>query len=195
MDPTAMAATGYDGVILAGGGARRLGGTNKPAVRIGNRRLLDVAVEALRGARSTIVVGPPQPTTRPVRWAHESPPGGGPVAALAAGLAVTASPLVVLLAADLPFVTRRVVDDLVTQLGGARAVVAVDPSGRDQPLLGCYDVAALRSVMPAKPQGTSVRAVIGALESEVRRVSLAGEPSPTFDCDTASDVSRARELA
>ncbi|MFE1500369.1 NTP transferase domain-containing protein, partial [Streptomyces albidoflavus] len=33
--------TAYDAVVLAGGAARRLGGSDKPAVRVGGRPLLD----------------------------------------------------------------------------------------------------------------------------------------------------------
>ena len=34
----------------------------------------------------TVVVADPRPTARPVHWSREDPPGGGPVAALAAGV-------------------------------------------------------------------------------------------------------------
>ncbi|MEV6939475.1 NTP transferase domain-containing protein, partial [Streptomyces sp. NPDC051132] len=79
----------YDAVVLAGGAARRLGGADKPGVRVGGRALLDRVLAACADARTTVVVATPRPTVRPVRWAREEPPGGGPVAALAAGLRQT----------------------------------------------------------------------------------------------------------
>ncbi|MFF0480446.1 DUF6457 domain-containing protein [Streptomyces sp. NPDC004435] len=79
--------TAYDAVVLAGGAARRLGGVDKPGLRVGGRALLDRVLAACAGARLTVVVGDPRPTVRPVRWTRERPAGTGPVAALAAGAA------------------------------------------------------------------------------------------------------------
>ncbi|MFE6711603.1 NTP transferase domain-containing protein [Streptomyces sp. NPDC057695] len=78
--------TPYDAVVLAGGAARRLGGADKPGVRVGGRPLLDRVLAACRGAERTVVVGDPRPTVHPVRWTREDPPGGGPLAALDAGV-------------------------------------------------------------------------------------------------------------
>jgi molybdopterin-guanine dinucleotide biosynthesis protein A len=117
--------TRYDAVVPAGGAARRLGGADKPALTVGGQRLLDRVLAACAGARATVVVGPRRPTVRPVRWTREVPAGGGPLPALAAGLAALptadaalgAAPAVVLvLAADLPFLTRAATDALLGAL-------------------------------------------------------------------------------
>ncbi len=76
----------YDALVLAGGAARRLGGADKPGVRVGGRALLDRVLAACAGARTTVVVAESRPTARPVDWAREDPPGGGPLAALDAGV-------------------------------------------------------------------------------------------------------------
>ncbi|SDK53629.1 DUF6457 domain-containing protein [Streptomyces indicus] len=78
--------TTYDAVVLAGGAAKRLGGVDKPAVQVGGRALLDRVLGACAAAGTTVVVAPPRPTVRPVVWAREEPAGGGPLAALAAGV-------------------------------------------------------------------------------------------------------------
>ena len=39
--PDAPGTEAYDAVVLAGGAARRLGGVDKPGVRVGGRALLD----------------------------------------------------------------------------------------------------------------------------------------------------------
>lgn len=111
-------------MVLAGGAARRLGGADKPALPVGGRMLLDRVLAACAGAGSTVVVGPRRPTVRPVRWTREEPAGGGPLPALAAGLAALPpsheSPEVVLvLAADLPFLTADTVHTLVEALTAA----------------------------------------------------------------------------
>ncbi|MGH8776871.1 MAG: NTP transferase domain-containing protein, partial [Jiangellaceae bacterium] len=52
-----MGAERWDAVVLAGGRGSRLGGVDKPALRIGGRTLLDTALVATAAARSTVVVG------------------------------------------------------------------------------------------------------------------------------------------
>ena len=131
--PGAPGAAGYDAVVLAGGAARRLGGADKPAVRVGGRPLLDRVLAACTGAASTVVVAEPRPTARSVIWAREDPPGGGPLAALAAGLRHTSAEHVVVLSADLPFLDEETVSRLLAVLraeapGGGPADLEDDPT-------------------------------------------------------------------
>ncbi|MFH8567697.1 NTP transferase domain-containing protein [Streptomyces sp. NPDC017993] len=106
--------TDYDTIVLAGGAARRLGGADKPALSVGGRPLLDRVLAACPDAAVTVVVGPRRATSRAVVRALEDPPGGGPLAALDAGLRQTTAPTVLVLSADLPFLTAATVRDLVT---------------------------------------------------------------------------------
>ncbi|MFG2890386.1 DUF6457 domain-containing protein [Streptomyces sp. NPDC048248] len=106
--------TDYDTIVLAGGAARRLGGADKPALSVGGRPLLDRVLAACPDAAVTVVVGPRRSTSREVRRALEDPPGGGPLAALDAGLRQTTAPTVLVLSADLPFLTAATVRDLLT---------------------------------------------------------------------------------
>jgi molybdopterin-guanine dinucleotide biosynthesis protein A len=185
----------YDGVVVAGGQARRLDGVTKPAIDVGGRRLIDIAVDALTAATTVIAVGPPLATAQPVQWTREEPTGGGPVAAVAAALRLVVAPLVVVLAADLPFVTPAAVDRLVAAYEGA-GVVAVDDAGREQPLLACYRADVLRRALPDDTTGASMRSLLDRLRhtGPVVTVDLGGSPPVTWDCDTAADLARAREL-
>ncbi|MEU1038189.1 NTP transferase domain-containing protein [Streptomyces sp. NPDC005907] len=124
----------FDAVVLAGGGARRLGGADKPGVRVGGRALLDRVLAACTGAGAgaVVVVADRRPTARPVVWAREDPPGAGPVAALDAGLRHTTAEYVVVLSADLPFLTAGTVRRLLAALRPATAVPdALDPAEVD----------------------------------------------------------------
>ncbi|MFG2323976.1 NTP transferase domain-containing protein [Streptomyces sp. NPDC048568] len=142
---------GYDAVVLAGGAARRLGGADKPGLRVGGRALLDRVLAACAGARTTVVVAGPRPTARPVTWAREDPPGGGPLAALAAGLRHTTAEFVVVLSADLPFLGEPTVARLLSALaaGEADGVLLTDADGRDQPLVAAYRASAVRRELAA----------------------------------------------
>ncbi|WP_374209105.1 molybdenum cofactor guanylyltransferase [Kitasatospora sp. A2-31] len=188
--------TPYDVIVPAGGAARRLGGVDKPALTVGERSLLDRVLAACAGARTTVVVGPARPTaTADVRWTRENPPGGGPVAAVAAGLAATTAEIVLLLAADLPFLDERTVRRLAGALAAAdretEAVVLVDAGGRDQPLAAAYRAAALRGVLASlgDPAGLPLRRLTGGL----RTLRLADTDGVTYDCDTWEDLEQARD--
>src|SRR4051812_43848037 len=113
-----MTAHAYEAVVLAGGAAKRLGGADKPGLRVGGRPLLDRVLGACADAAGTVVVGSRRPTVRPVRWAREEPPGSGPVAALDAGIRQVSAPVVLVLSADLPFLSAETVAVLLMALSG-----------------------------------------------------------------------------
>ncbi|WP_325118795.1 NTP transferase domain-containing protein [Streptomyces sp. GMR22] len=183
----------YDAVILAGGAARRLGGVDKPALRVGGRALLDRVLDACRGAGRTVVVGPRRPTARPVRWAREEPPGGGPVAAVDAGVRQTTAPVVLILSADLPFLTHETVETLLTGLQGAEGAVLIDPDGREQPLVAAYRAEPLRReiALLATEHGGLGGLPLRLLVSELALARLR-HPTASFDCDTWEDITTAR---
>ncbi|MGC0415401.1 NTP transferase domain-containing protein [Embleya sp. AB8] len=183
--------SGFDVVVLAGGAARRLAGADKPGLLVAGVSLLDRVLAAAAGAERIVVVGPRRPTAREVVWVREDPPGGGPVAALAAALPSVRAANVVLLAADLPFVPAALIDRLVAALEpGAAGAVAVDADGRDQFLLAAYRTAALRAEVAAlaRPAGVALRRVVAPLAP--RRIPAG--PDAGFDCDTWADVREAR---
>ncbi|MFE0383310.1 NTP transferase domain-containing protein [Streptomyces bungoensis] len=185
----------YDAVVLAGGAARRLGGADKPGLRVGGRSLLDRVLAACAGAVTTVVVAAPRLTARPVRWTREEPPGAGPVAALDAGLRLTTAAHTVVLSADLPFLQPAAVDGLLSALraSGADGALLTDAEGRDQPLVAAYRSAALRRELAALAArhgglaGLPLRRLTGALQ-----LTRVPDPLASFDCDTWDDLADAR---
>ncbi|WP_269855342.1 NTP transferase domain-containing protein [Streptomyces sp. RPT161] len=186
----------FDAVVLAGGAARRLGGVDKAALRVGGTTLLDRVLDACAGAGGMVVVGPPRPTARPVRWTRESPPGGGPLPALAAGLRHASAGLVLVFAADLPFLTPATVCAL---LGGvsddADGVVLTDPEGVENPLVAAYRTASLRRELELLERERGALAGL-PLRLLTARLDLRRMPDPSglasFDCDTWDALSTAR---
>jgi molybdopterin-guanine dinucleotide biosynthesis protein A len=185
----------YDAVVLAGGAARRLGGADKPGLRVGGRPLLDRVLAACSGAATTVVVADRRTTARPVEWAREDPPGAGPLAALDAGLRRTTARYVVVLSADLPFLDAGTVRRLLTALRttATEGVLLTDPGGRDQPLVAAYRSTALRRELAALVAehgglaGLPLRRLTGALD-----LTRIADPVASFDCDTWDDVAVAR---
>ncbi|WP_330249914.1 NTP transferase domain-containing protein [Nocardia sp. NBC_00565] len=185
--------TAVDAIVLAGGRASRMGGVDKPAIVIGGRSMLDAALAAVRLCARTVVVGPHRSGLDPrIVQVREVPPGSGPVAAVGAGLRAlgpTAAPLVVVLAADLPFLSESTLTELIRygNESGADAVFAADESGRPQYLIGVWRRAALA-------------AALGRLDSLINQPMKALIPADTVtvtmagiaDCDTEEQVRRAR---
>ncbi|RCW45998.1 molybdopterin-guanine dinucleotide biosynthesis protein A [Halopolyspora algeriensis] len=184
----------FAAIILAGGRGSRLGGTDKAALRIEGRSLLERTLAAVESAEPVVVVGPPRVVSREVVWTHEDPPGGGPLAGLDAGLRAVppAVEFVAVLAVDHPYLApatlRRLVRAVVTESRGAGAVLT-DTEGIPQWLLGVWRTGALRAGIPGQVGGGSVRSVLQPLEP----VLVPGEGSEVSDVDTPRDLWRAGE--
>ena len=203
----------FAAVVLAGGAARRLRGAAKPARPVGGTPMLLRVLDAVAAAEPRIVVGrrtglPPLPAG--VLHTVESPPGGGPVAAMAAGLTLLPAKVefVAVLAADLPFLTAAAVTALLTAVADSAGdtdgnsdshhdgAVPVDADGRPQWLCGVWRTAALRRRLAelGDPAGAGMRHLVQGLL--VAHPPLTGDDPPAwFDCDTETDLDRAEEWA
>lgn len=183
----------YDAVVLAGGGGRRLGGVDKPGLLVGGATLVDRVLAAVAGASAVVVVGPERPVARPVRWAREDPVGGGPLAALAAGLSHVKASVLVLLAADLPFLDPATVGLLLEVPG----TMLVDETGRDQLLCASFGTADLRRALDGVrvANGWLAPVLLPLVRRRVAPPAPSGRPAPWSDCDTEDDLRRAREHA
>lgn len=210
----------FDTVILAGGQSLRMGGTDKAALVVGNSpMLLSVAAAAAQaGTRRLIVVGPRRglltrsllisgPAGREaaarrggvasspeVSEVREEPPGGGPVPALRRGLAEVSAPFLVLLAADLPFLSAALIGQLLISAASADGAVLSDDTGRLQWLAGCWRTEVLRTAL-ARYGARSLHGLLGPLQPVP--VRPLGRPAPGtapwLDCDTPADLAAARQ--
>ncbi|MDQ1680603.1 MAG: hypothetical protein QOI42_1462 [Frankiaceae bacterium] len=211
-DPAApLDAVSFDAVVLAGGASRRMGGGDKTRLAVGALTLLDRVLTAVADARVRIVVGDERSTAIPVHWTREEPAGGGPVAALAAGLRLVTADVTVLLAADLPLIDSTTVAALVSAIardgaadgsteshrdgstaGHRDGTVLGDDTGQPQWLCGAWRTASLRRLVAARPdvQGMALRRLFGDAAYDI--ISVDGRP--WFDCDTPDDLARAKEI-
>lgn len=185
MDPSDLGA-----VVLTGGSAVRLDGADKAGLELGGRTLLERALAALADVTEVVVVGEEVPTSRPVTFRREEPPGGGPLAGLLAGLDgfMRTPRRVLVLAVDMPFVDPHTVSRLCVDQG-TQGSVLVDDSGRRQYLCAVYDTKALRIAAPPDAQGGSMRSVVDRLN--IAEVPAVGHEAR--DVDTWADVRDLRE--
>jgi molybdopterin-guanine dinucleotide biosynthesis protein A len=188
----------FDAIVLAGGPARRLGGADKAAVVLGDESLLSRALHAVAAAERVIVVGPGRDRSAVAGddgrtlTTYEDPPGGGPVAAVAAGLPLVGHELVVVLACDMPFVGPATIAQLAAGIGVEDAAMLVDGSGRRQFLAAAYRKPALEAAMATLPavHGASM----WALTKSLTVAEVPTDPETTLDCDTWDDIERSRQL-
>ena len=177
----------YAAIVLAGGRGSRLGGVDKAAVVLDDTPLLDHVLAALPDAEPVVVVAPEHATTRPVRFTLEEPPYGGPVAGIMAGLDALdesgASDLVLVVAVDMPWITRDTVARLLDAARGHDGAFLRARDGYRQ-LCGVVRTERLRAVRPADPDGHSVRRLLAPLDlAEVHPTAREAD-----DVDTWADL-------
>lgn len=162
----------HDIIVLAGGGGTRLGGVDKSALEVAGRRLLDRVLDSAAAARRVVVVGP-VPVPEPALQTVEDPPGGGPVAGIAAGLtalrALSGSvSWTLILAVDQPEAAAAVgdlLDAAATAGPDVEMVCPQDSTGHPQWLLAAYRTTALVAALErvGSGHGTSVRRLVSGL--------------------------------
>lgn len=186
-----MTSLAWSVIVLTGGTSSRMG-FDKATADLGGRSLLAHVIDSIPADASVIVVGPEVQTLHQrVVITREEPPGGGPVAGIAAGLALVTTPYVCVLAVDMPW-AGPLLKRFVALLADSRAdaILPRDEQARPQPLAGAYRAAALhRALGSADPNGRSVRSVI----SELAVVTVAVDrPADLIDIDTPRDLDAAR---
>lgn len=186
--------TSLGAVILAGGSGRRLGGVDKAALELQGKTLLDHVLDGLPAKTDIVVVGPQRAVSRPVTWCREEPVGGGPLSALATGLAAVDSSLVLLLSCDAPMIAP-VLPGLIEaaehalSVGRDGAGIRV-PTGIEAPIPVCVSRAALTRALPETQHNGRLWPVIDGLDLE--RVAVVEEV--TWDIDTPDDLERVRQF-
>ena len=186
------------GVVLTGGASRRMG-ADKAALRLGAQTLASRTAGLLAACTDPVVeLGPGWSGVRAIAdAAHGSPPGGGPLAALAGGGSLWAAlpddGAVVVVATDMPRLTGGLLGWLAAH-PATTPVVPVDADGRPQWLCARYPVAALRHLSAAPPTGRGVgawaRGLGPLLVEPAGWLAAAGDPLALADADTPDDLGR-----
>jgi molybdopterin-guanine dinucleotide biosynthesis protein A len=120
------------GLILAGGGARRMGGGDKPLVRLGAGTLLDHVIAAVAPQVRALALSANGDPARFAAWGlpvlADAVAGCGPLGGMLAGLRWAAgegAQALLVVPGDTPFLPP----DLAGRLGGAGAGIAYAASG------------------------------------------------------------------
>lgn len=194
----------FAAIVLTGGGSTRMG-RHKPGLSVGGRPIIASVLAAI-APNPVVVVGHAEAVPDGVPIVREDPPGGGPVAAIAAGLAaiddglpaaaVADAALVAILAGDLPFVSAADLAGLVAALGNeptGDVALAVDDTGTANWLCAVWrrEVLAARLAQIGDPSGVSVRRLLG----DTAQVHVADASGWSIDVDTPEQLLAARDRA
>jgi molybdopterin-guanine dinucleotide biosynthesis protein A len=191
--------TGPIGVVLAGGGGRRIGG-NKATVMLAGRPLISYPLAALSTVVGELAVVAKAGTRLPLLpdgvevWVEPDTPQH-PVVGLVEALTRAGGRSVLVTACDTPLLGSQILAELASaDARGAPAVVAAASGGGLEPLLGRYEPAALMTLRLAVADRTDkpLRQLVAALSP--RRIDV---PAGTlFNVNSPADLAHAeRELA
>ena len=132
-----------DGLIVAGGQARRFGGAVKALLEVGGRTVLARQREVLEPRVRRVWLSTNDPTPFAdcgLDCVADEHPGAGPLAGIAAGLDASDADGVFAVAGDMPFLSGPVVDALVAAARSAKDVHLIIPAIGDrlEPLHAMY---------------------------------------------------------
>lgn len=167
-------------VVLAGGKSTRMG-ADKAQVKVDGRRLIDRLWGSLPPNCPRVAVAP---QNLGVPTVSESPPFGGPVAGIAAGLRELDTEWVAVLAVDAPG-SAMLLPRLAEGIGGADCAVVVNAAGFDEPLCALWRRA---SLLTAIAQTGERDVPAGALLRAARQVVRVPGTGAERDFDTPAQL-------
>ena len=189
-----MARRSCIGAVLAGGGGRRIGG-DKAMVELEGRPLVHYPLNVLRAVLDEVAVVAKQSTVLPgldveiAIWLEPEEPRH-PLAGVVHALRCARGQPVVVVAGDMPFVTRGLVAALSRER--SRGAVAVVPraGGRLQPLCARYEPRAL-GALAGCDLDAPVSHAVGALGP---RILEWPDEEPFFTVNSPEDILQAAAL-
>lgn len=199
-------ATGARGAVLAGGAARRYGGTPKGLLSVGGQRILDRVVEAVgavTGSPPLLIANAADATSwrADLRTVPDVRPGFGTLGGIYTAVSAAAAP-VLCVAWDMPFVPEALLRRLVERMtAGRHDAVLPESSGRRglEPLCAVYGPACGPAIA-ARLDAGDLKAISFHADVRVGIVPLAevrefGDPDELFfNVNTPEDLERAEAL-
>ena len=196
------------GAVLAGGAATRFNGRPKGLLEVGGRRVLDRVVDTMSAALGSppllVANASDAPTWRPdLRCVTDLRPGMGSLGGVYTAVAAAPGPVLVV-AWDMPFLERALLEALIAEAGVYDAVIPESGlpglgSGRFEPLCAVYGPACRAPIERALARGDlrmisfhdSVR--VGTLSLD--RVRAFGDPAILFfNVNAPADLERAETV-
>jgi molybdopterin-guanine dinucleotide biosynthesis protein A len=189
-----MARRSCIGAVLAGGGGRRIGG-DKAMVELEGRPLVHYPLNVLRAVLDEVAVVAKDSTVLPgldveiAIWLEPEEPRH-PLAGVVHALRCARGQPVVVVAGDMPFVTRGLVAALARERSRGAAAVVPRAGGRLQPLCARYEPRAL-GALAGCDLGAPLSEAVGALSP---RILEWPDEEPFFTVNSPEDILQAAAL-
>lgn len=132
-------------LILAGGKATRLGGVDKRELVIHGRTIFARQCEVLGTLVAEIIVSSPHDIAG-YRTVRDAVAGAGPLAGIAAGLAASTTPWLLVVAGDMPFLSTSLIELMLDATRDDVDAVGVRVAGLPEPLFSVVHVRARTAV-------------------------------------------------
>ena len=187
-----------EGFILVGGASSRMG-RDKSRLVLNGQPVVDRIASELGAVVGRIrIVGPQSQHFESVPDVH---PQWGPLGGIHAALGAVQSESCIVVACDLPFVTRELFGRLIGRMEKATdAIIPVQDDGRPQPLCAVYRKRCLSTAEQTIADGAHTpRALLDRIATryvEFNQLSdLAGAEHFFFNVNTPANYERATEIA
>lgn len=177
--------------VLAGGRGSRLGGTAKGLIRLGNETLLERVLRLAPDWPQLVVSNTPfayEPYDVPIVGDLE--PGRGAPGGVVTALAMASTEWVMVVACDMPFVTRALLDELLARRARALDVVAFTREGFVEPLCALYRRSLADDWAPRLAGNPSLQRLVAS--ARVRAEELREGVHRLDSINTPDDLARAR---
>jgi molybdopterin-guanine dinucleotide biosynthesis protein A len=155
-------------LILAGGKATRFGGIDKRELVIGGRTIFARQCEVLGTLVAEIIVSSPHDIAG-YRTVRDAIAGAGPLAGIAAGLAAATTPWLLVVAGDMPFLSKPLIEMMLDATRDDIDAVGVRVAGMPEPLVSVIH-RRVRDTVERRVSGGRYKAS-GLLTDEGLRVS------------------------
>lgn len=186
--------------MLAGGKAQRLGGKEKPLLKVGSLALIDHILKKLLPLFREIIVVTNTPhlyAGRPARVVQDEVLGQGPLRGILSGLKASASRENFVVAGDMPFINLNLVEFLKKEAPRFDVVIP-EVSGKLEPLFAFYSKNCLPFIEEAIKKNFKVVSFLSLVNvkyiGEEKVKSLDPQNLSFFNINTPEDLVRAQKL-
>jgi len=193
-----------EGVLLAGGMGKRIGG-RKPERTLGGRSLLQRSIDALQQVTPRIMVSiapgqehPEIDARVPVILCEDLLPSRGPLTGIYTGLQSSAAEAVLVVPCDAPFLEPALLKMLLGRRHGWDAVVP-ETGGQLHPAVGVYARSCLPALVDAlNSENLSIRGLLARVRADIVPEDDLRAVDPAlrtfFNVNTAADLRRAAAM-
>lgn len=181
-------------VILAGGKASRMGGTDKASIDLGGRQIIQRVAETLRKVFDELIIVTNTNQVYdigPAKYTSDDIPYLGPLGGILAGLKAAGSDYCFVTACDMPFSHDELIVKMASNLEGHDIVVPAY-EGKIEPLFGFYSSKCIAVIQESL--AGNVRKVVDIYPQMSTLIIKAEADKPFFNVNDVRSLNVASKL-